>query len=256
LKLTSKFVSTVITDVLLAPVIGNIVLCVLTMTKESTHLSVVVLSVNMMITLMISSVIFVMIDVLPVLTSLTTVLPVKLTEKMLQDVLVYLVDTNQETIVYLVPHNVKNVNSLLITVLFVLKPENILQNVNAQSVNTLTLITKSVKIVLTNVKLVKNKTLVVPSVEETELLPQNVIAHMDISNPTNNYVQDVHTNVMDVMKPKKTVKFVLKTEFTFQFVLVQLVSITLKTKLTVQLVTKNVNLVFLLLTTVSNVMKD
>jgi hypothetical protein len=73
LKLTSKFVSTVITDVLLAPVIGNIVLCVLTMTKESTHLSVVVLSVNMMITLMISSVIFVMIDVLPVLTSLTTV---------------------------------------------------------------------------------------------------------------------------------------------------------------------------------------
>lgn len=88
------------------------------------------------------------------------------------------------------------------------------------------------------------------------MLPQNVIAHMDISNPTNNYVQDVHTNVMDVMKPKKTVKFVLKTEFTFQFVLAQLVSITLKTKLTVQLVTKNVNLVSLLLTTVSNVMKD
>jgi hypothetical protein len=79
---------------------------------------------------------------------------------------------------------------------------------------------------------------------------------MDISNPTNNYVQDVLTNVMDVVKPKKTVKFVLKTEFTFQFVLVQLVSITLKNKLTVQLVTKNVNLVFLLLTTVSNVMKD
>jgi hypothetical protein len=88
------------------------------------------------------------------------------------------------------------------------------------------------------------------------LLPQIVIAHMDISNPTNNYVQDVLTNVMDVVKPKKTVKFVLKTEFTFQFVLVQLVSITLKNKLTVQLVTKNVNLVFLLLTTVSNVMKD
>lgn len=61
---------------------------------------------------------------------------------------------------------------------------------------------------------------------------------------------------MDVMKPKKTVKFVLKTEFTFQFVLAQLVSITLKNKLTVQLVTKNVNLVSLLLTTVSNVMKD
>jgi hypothetical protein len=79
---------------------------------------------------------------------------------------------------------------------------------------------------------------------------------MDISNPTNNYVQDVLTNVMDVVKPKKIVKFVLKTEFTFQFVLVQLVSITLKNKLTVQLVTKNVNLVFLLLTTVSNVMKD
>lgn len=73
LNLTSKFVSTVITDVLLAPVIGNIVLCVPTMTKESIHLSVIVHLVCMMITLMISSVIFVMIDVLPVLTSLTTV---------------------------------------------------------------------------------------------------------------------------------------------------------------------------------------
>jgi hypothetical protein len=256
LNKTSKFVSTVTTDVLLAPVIGNIVSNVPTMTKESIHLSVIVHSVNMMITLMISTVTFVMIDVLPVLTSLITVLPVKLTEKMLQDVLVYLVDTNQETIVYLVPHNVKNVNSPLITVLFVLKPENILQNVNAQSVNTLTLITKSVKIVLTNVKLVKNKTLVVPSVEETELLPQIVIAHMDISNPTNNYVQDVHTNVMDVLNPKNIVKFVLKTEFMFQSVLAQLVSITLKTKLTVQLVTKNVNLVSLPPTTVSNVLKD
>jgi hypothetical protein len=256
LNKTSKSVSTVTTDVLLAPVIGNIVSHVPTMTKESTHLSVIVHSVNMMITLMISTVTFVMIDVLPVLTSLTTVLPVKLTEKMLQDVLVYLVDTNQETIVYLVPHNVKNVNLLLITVLFVLKPENILQNVNAQSVNTLTLITKSVKIVLTNVKLVKNKTLVVPSVEETESLPQNVIAHMDISNLTNNYVQDVHTNVMDVLNLKNIVKFVLKTEFMFQSVLAQLVSITLKTKLTVQLVTKNVNLVSLPPTTVSNVLKD
>jgi hypothetical protein len=205
LKLTSKFVSTVITDVLLAPVIGNIVLCVLTMTKESTHLSVIVHSVNMMITLMISTVTFVMIDVLPVLTSLITVLPVKLTEKMLQDVLVYLVDTNQETIVYLVPHNVKNVNSPLITVLFVLKPENILQNVNAQSVNTLTLITKSVKIVLGNVKLVMISTITVESVEETESLPQNVIAHTDISKITNNYVQDVHTNVMVVKTLKKTV---------------------------------------------------
>lgn len=46
-------------------------------------------------------------------------------------------------------------NSLLITVLNVLKPENILLNVNAQSVNMLTLIMKSVKIVLINVKLVK-----------------------------------------------------------------------------------------------------
>lgn len=42
LNKTSKSVSTVTTDVSLAPVIGNIVSNVPTMTKESTHLSVIV----------------------------------------------------------------------------------------------------------------------------------------------------------------------------------------------------------------------
>jgi hypothetical protein len=153
-------------------------------------------------------------------------------------------------------HNVLNVNLLLITVPSVFQKENILQNVNVLLDNMLTLITKSVKIVLGNVKLVMISTITVESVEETESLPQNVIAHTDISKITNNYVQDVHTNVMDVLNPKNIVKFVLKTEFMFQSVLAQLVSITLKNKLTVQLVTKNVNLVSLPPTTVSNVLKD
>lgn len=102
-------------------------------------------------------------------------------------------------------HNVLNVNLLLITVPSVFQKENILQNVNVLLDNMLTLITKSVKIVLGNVKLVMISTITVESVEETESLPQNVIAHTDISKITNNYVQDVHTNVMVVKTLKKTV---------------------------------------------------
>jgi hypothetical protein len=96
----------------------------------------------------------------------------------------------------------------------------------------------------------------VESVKVTELPTQTVIAHMDTMKLTPLYVQNVHTNVMDVLMLKKTVPNVSKTEFMLHYVTVQLVIITLKKLLIVQLVTRNVNLVFLLLITVSNVLKD
>lgn len=100
------------------------------------------------------------------------------------------------------------------------------------------------------------RTITVLSVKETESLPQTVIAHMVTMKPTPLYVQDVHTNVILVLMPKITVLNVLKTEFMLHYVTVQLVIIILKKLLIVQLVTRNVNLVFLLLITVSNVLKD
>jgi hypothetical protein len=145
---------------------------------------------------------------------------------------------------------------MLTTVPYVTHPEKEPQNVNAHSVNMLTLSKKFVKIVNITVKSVKTPTKTVKSVKETESSLQNVIVHTDTLKPTPLYVQNVHTNVIPVSMSKITVLNVSKTEFMLRFVTVQLVIITLKKLLTVQLVTKNVNLVFLLLTTVSNVLKD
>jgi len=85
---------------------------------------------------------------------------------------------------------------------------------------------------------------------------QNVTAQVVTSKPTKTYVQNVPINVSLVNYKKKTVLNVLKTESILHYVPVQMDIITLKDKPTVQLVTKNVKLVFLLLTTVSLVLKD
>jgi hypothetical protein len=96
----------------------------------------------------------------------------------------------------------------------------------------------------------------VPSVKVTDTQLVNVLAQKDTSKLWNTYVQDVLINVTLVSIIKKTVLNVLKTESTNQSVLAHKVSITLTNKLTVQLVTKNVNLVSMLLITVSSVLKD
>jgi hypothetical protein len=117
---------------------------------------------------------------------------------------------------------------------------------------------KSVKIVLGNVKPVMDTHTIVESVKVTDSVDMVLLvnAHMDTSNNGLSYVQNVLTNVTLVNKKKNTVPFVLKTEFIFLSVLVHM-DITISTyKLTVQPVTKNVNLVSKLLTTVSNVLKD
>lgn len=100
---------------------------------------------------------------------------------------------------------------------------------------------------------------IVPFVKETESEPP-VIVQMVPSNVigilTSISVQIVINNVLPVLKKKIYVTDVLKTEFMFQFVLAQWVNMKFKTKLIVQNVIINVDLVYLLLTTVSNVLKD
>jgi len=100
---------------------------------------------------------------------------------------------------------------------------------------------------------------IVPFVEETESEPP-VIVQMVPSNVigilTSISVQIVKNNVLPVLKKKIYVTDVLKTEFMLQFVLAQWVNMKLKTKPIVQNVIINVDLVYLLLITVSNVLKD
>lgn len=94
------------------------------------------------------------------------------------------------------------------------------------------------------------------SVKVTESLSQIVSAHTDTSNKKLYYVQNVLINVILVKVPKKPVPFVPKTEFIFLSVPAHSDIITSISKLIAQLVTKNVNLVSKLPTTVSNVLKD
>jgi hypothetical protein len=153
-------------------------------------------------------------------------------------------------------HNVLNVKTLLKTVPFVSQPEKIPQTVNVHSDNTLTTTKISVKIVPSTVNLVITICTIVESVKVTESPSQIVSAHTDTSKITLYYVQNVLINVILVKVPKKPVPFVLKTEFIFLSVPAHTDIITLISKLTAQLVTKNVNLVSKPPITVSNVLKD
>lgn len=115
--------------------------------------------------------------------------------------------------------------------------------------------TELVNYVDSNVKLVFMNTIVL-SVKETESITQNVPVHQDTSKLCKIYVQDVTINVLNVLITKNIVISVLKTESMYQFVLAHLVTMPSKMLLIVQLVTKNVFNVFLLLTTVLFVLKD
>jgi hypothetical protein len=97
-KKTSQFVSIVLTNVKLAPVLLITVLSV-KKTKDLTHHSVTAQMDIMMMVLKMSIVIFVTINVPLVLNSVTTVPLVKLTELMFQNVNVNLVCSNKETLV-------------------------------------------------------------------------------------------------------------------------------------------------------------
>ena len=103
-------------------------------------------------------------------------------------------------------------------------------------------VTLNVILVLTNLD--------VPIVKETE--PQNQIVHVqpEPMKTTKNNVQIVTTNVLLVALMTTTVTLVPLTELKLQFVTVQPVLITLKDKLIVQLVKKNVKLVLTPLLTV------
>lgn len=211
--------------------------------------------VIMMMVLKISTVTFVPKNVKLVLEPTTIVLNVLSTELTLHIVLVWTVWLNKELSVLLVTTHVKPVPSLQTIVTNVLKEENLLQNVLAHSDNTKTPTTEIVNNVTSHVNLVLLP-LSVLFVEETELENQNVPAHLVTSKPMKIFAQDVHTNVSLVNTLKITVLNVPKTESMNQFVTVLKDTITLMNLLTVQLVTKNVNLVFLPPTTVSLVLKD
>jgi hypothetical protein len=92
---------------------------------------------------------------------------------------------------------------------------------------------------------------IVTHVKVTELVLQLVNVQPDISKPLLKTVQSVTINVLLVLNSTTNVLYVPKTELVNQLVIAQMVLITLKTKLYVQLVTKNVKDVSLAQITVS-----
>lgn len=95
---------------------------------------------------------------------------------------------------------------------------------------------------------------IVTHVKVTELVLQLVNVQPDISKPLLKTVQSVTINVPLVLNSTTNVLYVPKTELVNQLVIAQMVLIMLITKLYVQLVTKNVKDVYLVLITVSLVL--